>query len=42
MYKRQDFERVPGRKKSTGIPRSLMLEVKDADPKGALVTNPGN
>ena len=28
-------------KKSTGIPRSLMLEVKDPKPKGALVTSTG-
>ncbi|XP_075620846.1 E3 ubiquitin-protein ligase RBBP6-like [Balearica regulorum gibbericeps] len=35
------FEPVPRIKKSTGIPRSFMMEVKDPNTKGAMLTNTG-
>ncbi|KAM6193781.1 E3 ubiquitin-protein ligase RBBP6-like, partial [Sarcoramphus papa] len=37
----KDFEPVPRMKKSTGIPRSFMMEVKDPNTKGAMLTNTG-
>ncbi|XP_075581380.1 LOW QUALITY PROTEIN: E3 ubiquitin-protein ligase RBBP6-like [Pelecanus crispus] len=35
------FESVPRVKKSTGIPRSFMVEVKDPNTKGAMLTKSG-
>ncbi|XP_042646860.1 E3 ubiquitin-protein ligase RBBP6-like [Tyto alba] len=35
------FESVPRIKKSTGIPRSFMVEVKDPNTKGAMLTKTG-
>ncbi|XP_075616716.1 E3 ubiquitin-protein ligase RBBP6-like [Balearica regulorum gibbericeps] len=35
------FEPVPRLKKSTGLPRSFMMEVKDPNTKGAMLTNTG-
>ncbi|KAM6045020.1 E3 ubiquitin-protein ligase RBBP6-like [Theristicus caerulescens] len=32
---------VPRIKKSTGIPRSFLIEVKDPNTKGAMLTNTG-
>ncbi|XP_009704266.1 PREDICTED: E3 ubiquitin-protein ligase RBBP6-like [Cariama cristata] len=37
----KNFESVPRIKKSTGIPRSFMMEVKDPNTKGAMLTNTG-
>ncbi|XP_056677006.1 E3 ubiquitin-protein ligase RBBP6-like [Monodelphis domestica] len=37
----KNFEPVPRMKKSTGIPRSFMMEVKDPNMKGAMLTNTG-
>ncbi|NXL54357.1 RBBP6 ligase, partial [Podilymbus podiceps] len=37
----KDFESVPRIKKSTGIPRSFMMEVKDPKTKGAMLTKTG-
>ncbi|KAM6115958.1 LOW QUALITY PROTEIN: E3 ubiquitin-protein ligase RBBP6-like [Phoenicopterus ruber ruber] len=37
----KSFESVPRIKKSTGIPRSFMMEVKDPNTKGAMLTNTG-
>ncbi|NXY78850.1 RBBP6 ligase, partial [Glareola pratincola] len=35
----KNFKPVPRTKKSTGIPRSFMMEVKDPNTKGAMLTN---
>ncbi|CAM9170174.1 unnamed protein product [Bubo scandiacus] len=37
----RNFESVPRIKKSTGIPRSFMVEVKDPSTKGAMLTKTG-
>ncbi|KAM9258101.1 LOW QUALITY PROTEIN: E3 ubiquitin-protein ligase RBBP6-like [Morus bassanus] len=37
----KNFEPVPRIKKSTGIPRSFMMEVKDPNTKGAMLTSTG-
>ncbi|XP_007652789.1 E3 ubiquitin-protein ligase RBBP6 isoform X5 [Cricetulus griseus] len=37
----KNFESGPRIKKSTGIPRSFMMEVKDPNMKGAMLTNTG-
>uniref|UniRef100_A0ABM5F024 E3 ubiquitin-protein ligase RBBP6 isoform X1 n=2 Tax=Pogona vitticeps TaxID=103695 RepID=A0ABM5F024_9SAUR len=37
----KNFESVPRIKKSTGIPRSFMMEVQDPNTKGAMLTNTG-
>ncbi|KAL8174950.1 UNVERIFIED_CONTAM: hypothetical protein K2H54_006948 [Gekko kuhli] len=37
----KNFESVPRIKKSTGIPRSFMMEVQDPTTKGAMLTNTG-
>ncbi|XP_006901404.1 PREDICTED: E3 ubiquitin-protein ligase RBBP6-like, partial [Elephantulus edwardii] len=37
----KNFQSGPRIKKSTGIPRSFMMEVKDPNMKGALLTNTG-
>ncbi|NXS67687.1 RBBP6 ligase, partial [Pandion haliaetus] len=37
----KNFESVPRIKKSTGIPRSFMTEVKDPNTKGAMLTSSG-
>ncbi|XP_044539724.1 E3 ubiquitin-protein ligase RBBP6-like [Gracilinanus agilis] len=37
----KNFKPVPRIKKSTGIPRSFMMEVKDPNMKGAMLTNTG-
>ncbi|NXY78983.1 RBBP6 ligase, partial [Glareola pratincola] len=37
----KNFKPVPRTKKSTGIPRSFMTEVKDPNTKGAMLTNSG-
>ncbi|KAM6388798.1 E3 ubiquitin-protein ligase RBBP6-like [Pluvialis apricaria] len=37
----KNFKPVPRIKKSTGIPRSFMMEVKDPNTKGAMLTNTG-
>ncbi|NWX08084.1 RBBP6 ligase, partial [Caloenas nicobarica] len=37
----KNFESVPRIKKSTGIPRSFLMEVKDPNTKGAMLTNTG-
>ncbi|KAM6367545.1 E3 ubiquitin-protein ligase RBBP6-like [Alca torda] len=37
----KNFKPVPRIKKSTGIPRSFMMEVKDPNTKGALLTKSG-
>ncbi|XP_075581379.1 E3 ubiquitin-protein ligase RBBP6-like [Pelecanus crispus] len=37
----KQFESVPRIKKSTGIPRSFMVEVKDPNTKGAMLTKSG-
>ncbi|XP_075577828.1 LOW QUALITY PROTEIN: E3 ubiquitin-protein ligase RBBP6-like [Pelecanus crispus] len=37
----KQFESVPRVKKSTGIPRSFMVEVKDPNTKGAMLTKSG-
>ncbi|KAF1439406.1 E3 ubiquitin-protein ligase RBBP6, partial [Spheniscus mendiculus] len=37
----KNFESVPRIKKSTGIPRSFMVEVNDPNTKGAMLTNSG-
>ncbi|KAM9259335.1 E3 ubiquitin-protein ligase RBBP6-like [Cariama cristata] len=37
----KNFESVPRVKKSTGIPRTFMMEVKDPTTKGAMLTNSG-
>ncbi|XP_010074280.1 PREDICTED: E3 ubiquitin-protein ligase RBBP6-like, partial [Pterocles gutturalis] len=37
----KNFESVPRIKKSTGIPMSFMMEVKDPSTKGAMLTNSG-
>ncbi|XP_056676824.1 E3 ubiquitin-protein ligase RBBP6-like [Monodelphis domestica] len=37
----KDFDPVPRMKKSTGIPRSFMMEVKDPNMKGAMLTDTG-
>lgn len=39
--KDKNFESGPRIKKSTGIPRSFMMEVKDPNMKGAMLTNTG-
>ncbi|XP_072705303.1 E3 ubiquitin-protein ligase RBBP6-like [Ciconia boyciana] len=43
LYSHQDknVEPVPRIKKSTGIPRSFMMEVKDPTTKGAMLTSTG-
>ncbi|XP_030359043.1 E3 ubiquitin-protein ligase RBBP6-like [Strigops habroptila] len=37
----KNVESVPRLKRSTGIPRSFMIEVKDPNTKGAMLTNTG-
>ncbi|KAM4649701.1 E3 ubiquitin-protein ligase RBBP6-like isoform 2-T2 [Amazona ochrocephala] len=37
----KNVESVPRPKRSTGIPRSFMMEVKDPNTKGAMLTNTG-
>ncbi|XP_068271210.1 E3 ubiquitin-protein ligase RBBP6-like [Nyctibius grandis] len=37
----KNFEPVPRVKKSTGIPKSFLMEVKDPKTKGAMLTNTG-
>ncbi|KAM6225517.1 LOW QUALITY PROTEIN: E3 ubiquitin-protein ligase RBBP6-like [Spheniscus humboldti] len=37
----RNFESVPGIKKSTGIPRSFVMEVNDPNTRGAMLTNSG-
>ncbi|XP_071671341.1 E3 ubiquitin-protein ligase RBBP6-like isoform X1 [Patagioenas fasciata] len=37
----KNFQPVPRMKKSTGIPRSFLMEVKDPNTKGAMLTNTG-
>uniref|UniRef100_A0A663F2I3 Uncharacterized protein n=1 Tax=Aquila chrysaetos chrysaetos TaxID=223781 RepID=A0A663F2I3_AQUCH len=37
----KNFESVPRIKKSTGIPQSFMIEVEDANTKGAMLTSSG-
>ncbi|NWQ92571.1 RBBP6 ligase, partial [Burhinus bistriatus] len=37
----KNFESVPRLKKSTGIPRSFMMEVKDPNTRGVMLTNTG-
>ncbi|MGH0161417.1 UNVERIFIED_CONTAM: hypothetical protein FKN15_004147 [Acipenser sinensis] len=37
----KNFESTPRMKKSTGIPRSFMMEVDDPNMKGAMLTNTG-
>ncbi|XP_065547731.1 E3 ubiquitin-protein ligase RBBP6-like isoform X2 [Lathamus discolor] len=37
----KNVEAVPRLKRSTGIPRSFMIEVKDPNTKGAMLTNTG-
>ncbi|NXK00694.1 RBBP6 ligase, partial [Corythaixoides concolor] len=37
----KNVQSVPRIKKSTGIPRSFMVEVKDPNTKGAMMTNDG-
>ncbi|NXJ80803.1 RBBP6 ligase, partial [Trogon melanurus] len=37
----KNFEPVPRMKKSTGIPRSFLMEVKDPSTRGAMVTKTG-
>ncbi|XP_054848345.1 E3 ubiquitin-protein ligase RBBP6 [Eublepharis macularius] len=37
----KNFESIPRIKKSTGIPRSFMMEVQDPTTKGAMLTNTG-
>ncbi|XP_064886714.1 E3 ubiquitin-protein ligase RBBP6-like isoform X1 [Columba livia] len=37
----KNFQPVPRIKKSTGIPRSFLMEVKDPNTKGAMLTNTG-
>ncbi|XP_075346370.1 E3 ubiquitin-protein ligase RBBP6-like [Mycteria americana] len=41
MERDKNFEPVPRIKKSTGIPRSFMMEVKDPTTKGAMLTSTG-
>ncbi|GAB0199660.1 E3 ubiquitin-protein ligase RBBP6 [Grus japonensis] len=41
LMKDKHFEPVPRIKKSTGIPRSFMMEVKDPNTKGAMLTHTG-
>lgn len=38
----KNFEALPRLKKSTGIPRSFMVEVDDPSIKGAMLTNSGH
>uniref|UniRef100_A0A8V5GDI4 Uncharacterized protein n=1 Tax=Melopsittacus undulatus TaxID=13146 RepID=A0A8V5GDI4_MELUD len=37
----RNVESVPRLKRSTGIPRSFLIEVKDPNTKGAMLTNTG-
>ncbi|XP_071655191.1 E3 ubiquitin-protein ligase RBBP6-like isoform X1 [Patagioenas fasciata] len=41
LIKGKTFEPVPRIKKSTGIPRSFLMEVEDPSTRGALLTNTG-
>ncbi|XP_071654826.1 E3 ubiquitin-protein ligase RBBP6-like isoform X2 [Patagioenas fasciata] len=41
LIKDKTFEPVPRIKKSTGIPRSFLVEVEDPSTRGALLTNTG-
>ncbi|XP_071655145.1 E3 ubiquitin-protein ligase RBBP6-like [Patagioenas fasciata] len=41
LIKDKAFEPVPRIKKSTGIPRSFLMEVEDPSTRGALLTNTG-